>query len=89
MQTQDNNALVFDWLPVPMPTIPYNQSDPSQPQGKEVDEVLKQASNNGGNGVFTAHGCAADHMVHVYVGVADASTGTSYLIHDFPTKVHC
>ena len=41
-------------------------------------------------GVVSALGCSpSDHHVHSYVGVQDASTGTSYLISDTDTGVLC
>ena len=40
-------------------------------------------------GVVSALGCAPDHHVHSYVGVQDASTGTSYLLTDTDTGVLC
>ena len=41
------------------------------------------------HGPVTATGCGSDHHVHVYVGVHDASTGTSHLIKDVDTGVLC
>jgi hypothetical protein len=41
------------------------------------------------HGVVSALGCASDHHVHSYVGVHDASTGTSHIISDTDTGVLC
>jgi hypothetical protein len=41
------------------------------------------------HGLVTATGCGSDHHVHVYVGVHDASTGTSHLIKDIDTGLLC
>jgi hypothetical protein len=41
------------------------------------------------HGVVSALGCASDGHVHSYVGVHDASTGTSHLLSDTDTGVLC